>query len=134
MIAKFFRQMFILVLFMVLPGTAAFAFDFSDWDVLLKKYVAQKTIDGVVLNAVDYKKVAKDPAYSKLLKALESSSISTLKTKEEKLTFWINVYNVMAVKMILDNYPLESIKDAGSLFTAVWKKDVGKVGGKTQDP
>lgn len=108
----------------------SFAFDFSSWDGLLKKYVSPKTIHGVKLNAVNYKKLAKDQAYTKLIKDLENVSLSTLKTREEKLAFWINVYNVMAAKMVLDNYPVKSIKDAGSLFTAVWKKPVGVVAGK----
>ncbi len=112
--------------FMISP---AFAFDFSSWDMLLKNYVAPKTINGVKLNAVNYKKLAKDPAYPKLIKALEKASLSDLKTQDEKLAFWINVYNIMAAKMVLDNYPVESIKDAGSLFRAVWKKTVGLVAG-----
>ena len=32
--------------------------------------------------------------------------------------------------MITDHYPIESIKDAGSLFKSVWKQGAGKVGGK----
>jgi len=32
----------------------------------------------------------------------------------------------MAVKMVVDHYPVDSIKDAGSLFTSVWKKTVGE--------
>ena len=91
--------------------------------------MAPKTINGVYLNAVDYKKL-KDQAYKKLIKDLEKVSLSSLKARKEKLTFWINVYNVMAAKMVLDNYPVKSIKDAGSLFTAVWKKEVGVVAGK----
>ena len=67
-----------------------------------------------------------------MVKDLEKVSLSDLKTQKEKLTFWINAYNVMAAKMVLDNYPLKSIKDAGSLFTAVWKKEVGVVAGKTR--
>ncbi len=110
----------------------ALAFDFSGWDALLKKYVAPKTIDGVTLIAVNYKKLAKDPMYEMLVKELEGTSLSKLKTREEKLAFWINVYNIMAAKMVVDHYPVKSIKDAGSLFRSVWKKDVGTVAGKTR--
>ena len=116
----------------ILSAPSAFAFDFSSWDGLLKKYVAPKTIHGVKLQAVDYKKLGKDQVYSTLIKDLEQASLSDLQTREEKLTFWINVYNIMAAKMVLDHYPVESIKDAGSLFTAVWKKEVGVVAGKTR--
>lgn len=114
----------------VLSAPSAFAFDFSSWDSLLKKYVAPKAINGVKLQAVDYKRLGKDQAYTKLIKDLEQASLSDLKTREEKLTFWINVYNIMAAKMVLDHYPVKSIKDAGSLFTAVWEKEVGVVAGK----
>lgn len=114
----------------VLSAPSAFAFDFSSWDGLLKKYVAPKTINGVKLQAVDYKRLGKDQAYTKLIKDLEQVSLSDLKTRQEKLTFWINVYNIMAAKMVVDHYPVKSIKDAGSLFTAVWKKEVGVVAGK----
>ena len=34
--------------------------------------------------------------------------------------------------MVLDHYPVKSIKDAGGFFTSVWKKKVGIVGGKTR--
>ncbi|MCZ6800007.1 MAG: DUF547 domain-containing protein [Nitrospirae bacterium] len=111
---------------------SALAFDFSGWDALLRNYVAPKTIDGVRLNAVNYKKLGKDPMYAKVIKELEKTSLSSLKTREDKLTFWINVYNIMAAKMVLDNYPLESITDAGSFFTNVWKKPVGTVAGKVR--
>ncbi len=120
----------VLGVMVALSAPSAFAFDFSSWDGLLKKYVAPKTINGVKLQAVDYKKLGNDQAYSKLIKNLEKASLSGLNTREEKLTFWINVYNIMAAKMVLDHYPVDSIKDAGSLFTAVWKKEVGIVAGK----
>lgn len=108
------------------------AFDFSGWDALLKKYVAPKTIAGVPLNAVDYKGLGNDPIYKKLIKDLEGNSLAEVSTREETLTFWINVYNIMAAKMVLDHYPVESIKDAGNLFRAVWKKPAGTVAGKTR--
>jgi len=32
-------------------------------------------------------------------------------TKNEKMSFWINVYNVFTIQLILDNYPVASIND-----------------------
>jgi hypothetical protein len=116
-----------LLVFMASP---AIAFDFTSWDALLKKNVEPKVISGVKLNAVNYKSIDSDPAYKKLIGDLKSYNLSDLKSENDKLSFWINVYNVMAVKMVLDNYPIKSIKDAGSLFKSVWKKDVGVVAGK----
>ena len=43
-------------------------------------------------------------------------------TREQRYAFWINAYNAHVVQLVMDNYPLESIKDLGGLFSPVWKK------------
>jgi hypothetical protein len=129
----FFRNLQALVLgafFVFSFSSNAEAFDFSDWDALVKKYVAPKTVDGVPLNAVDYASLKKDPVFSGLVSRLEVYPLKSLQSSESKLTFWINVYNILAAKMITDHYPIESIKDVGSIFKSVWKRDAGTVGGK----
>ncbi|MDA0193915.1 MAG: DUF547 domain-containing protein [Bacteroidetes bacterium] len=35
-------------------------------------------------------------------------------SKEEQIAYWINAYNAFTLQLILDNYPIESIKDIGS--------------------
>ena len=106
------------------------AFDFSDWGALVKKYVAPKTLAGVRFNAIDYASLKKDPVFSGLVARLESYSLASLESRESKLSFWINVYNILAAKMITDHYPIKSIKDVGSFFKPVWKRVAGTVGGK----
>ena len=106
------------------------AFDFSDWGALVKKYVAPKTLAGVRFNAIDYASLKKDPVFSGLITRLESYSPASLESRESTLSFWINVYNILAAKMITDHYPIESIKDVGSFFKPVWKWAAGTVGGK----
>ena len=115
----------------VLSAPAAFAFDFSSWDGLLKKYVAPKTMNGVKLQAVDYKKLGKDQAYTKLIKDLKKTSLSDLTTRKEKLTFWINVYKIMAAKMVLDHYPVESINELHFGGSWEWLSNVINTLGKT---
>ena len=106
------------------------AFDFSDWGALVNKYVAPKTLAGVRFNAIDYASLKKDPVFSGLVARLESYSLASLESRESKLSFWINVYNILAAKMITDHYPIKSIKDVGSFFKPVWKRVAGTVGGK----
>ena len=106
------------------------AFDFSDWDTLIKKHVGPKTVNGILINAVDYSSLKKDPLFSDLASRLKSYPLESLNSEKSKLTFWINTYNILAAKMITDHYPIESIKDVGSLFKSVWKRPAGKVGGK----
>jgi hypothetical protein len=108
------------------------AFNFSDWDTLVKKHVAPKKVDGILINAINYSNLKKDPLFSDLASRLSSYSLESLESEKSKLTFWINVYNILAAKMITDHYPIESIKDARSLFKSVWKQRAGKVGGKVR--
>ena len=127
---KILRKNFFSFLLVLLWATTAAAFDFSDWDFLIKKYVQTKTVDGILINAVDYEQLKDDPGFKKLIIDLSSVHLNSLKTREEKLVFWINTYNIFAAKMVTDHYPIKSIKDAGSIFRQVWKKPVGLVDGR----
>ncbi|MEK7250250.1 MAG: DUF547 domain-containing protein, partial [Bacteroidota bacterium] len=59
--------------------------------------------------------------------------------EKEKLAFWINAYDAYTLKVICDNYPVESINDLhsggliiGTIFKAtVWDKKLVIVNGKT---
>jgi len=76
----------------------------ADWDQLLKAHVR----DGLV----DYKGFMKDKerlhAYCELL---SKNAPSDKASKNTKLAYFINVYNAQTVKLIVDNYPVESIRD-----------------------
>lgn len=37
-------------------------------------------------------------------------------TKEEQLAYWINLYNAFTIKLVIDHYPIKSIKDIGSVI------------------
>ncbi len=106
------------------------AFDFSDWDALIKKHVSPKKVDGVMINAVNYKNLKNDEDFKQLTSRLNSVQEDSFKTRDEKLAFWINTYNILAAKMVSDRFPIKSIKDAGSFFSPVWKKPAGHVAGK----
>lgn len=113
-------------------GQTVQANEFSNWDALLKKYVASKTIEGIPLYAVNYQALGNDPLYRTVIADLEKAPVEGFNTQEEKLAFWINAYNIMVVKMVLDHYPLKSIKNVGGLFSSVWKLNAGTVGGKAR--
>ena len=129
---KFFKFYFVLMFFLISIHSPAQAknFEFSDWDILLGKYVEADLIDGISLNSVSYGKLRLDPVFNKLDKSLSLFSPSKLTTDQEKLAFWINVYNIFAVKIVINNYPLKSIKDVGGFFKSVWKVKAGTVDGK----
>ncbi|MFT4800565.1 MAG: hypothetical protein ACI93N_000324 [Flavobacteriaceae bacterium] len=81
------------------------AINHSDWNILLQKHVSEK-------GNVNYKGFKKDElklkSYLTLLsKIMPDDSWS----KGEKMAYWINAYNAFTIQLILDNYPISSIKD-----------------------
>ncbi|MGB6127996.1 MAG: DUF547 domain-containing protein, partial [Psychrilyobacter sp.] len=99
------------------------------WDELLQKYTSIGKKDGITLVVVDYRGLKQDVKFEKLLEEVRKVDIKKIKGDELK-AFWINVYNIGAVKMIVDNYPIDGIKDAGSLFKSVWSKDIIEIDDK----
>ncbi len=105
--------------------------DWRVYDALLKRHVSQHRQHNISLAWVNYPALAKDTAFKQMVKMLANFPTQHLTSRSEKLAFYINAYNVLTIKMILDHRPLKSIRDAGSLFGSVWKKTAGKLGGKT---
>ncbi|MBC8283453.1 MAG: DUF547 domain-containing protein [Nitrospinae bacterium] len=106
------------------------AFDFSDWDALIKRHVSPKKVDGILIHAINYEDLRKDTEFTDLVSRLRSAQLDSLMSRDEKLAFWINTYNILAAKMVADHFPIKSIKDVGSFFSPVWKKTAGNVAGK----
>ncbi|GMT43037.1 MAG: hypothetical protein IEMM0002_1448 [bacterium] len=107
----------------------AASFDFSLWDGILRDHVYRGKKDGVALNLVDYDKVKSAPGFKKLLDDLANIK-PDFSGRREKIVFWINAYNIFALKMVVDNPGIESIRDAGFFSGSVWKRKAGIVGGK----
>jgi hypothetical protein len=42
-------------------------------------------------------------------------------SRNQKLAFLINAYNAFTLKIIIKNYPVDSIKDIGNIFKNTWK-------------
>lgn len=74
---------------------------------------------------VDYASIAEDGAFSEYIGLLANADISALRDREEQLVFWINAYNALAVKGILDG------KSPSSFFGRVkfFKGTTYEVGG-----
>jgi len=76
------------------------------WDSLLQKHV---TSEGLV----DYKGIIEDSTrlnrYLDLLSRNHPNEQNW--SRDERLAYWINAYNAFTVKLIVDHYPVASIKD-----------------------
>ncbi|MGI9491501.1 MAG: DUF547 domain-containing protein, partial [Geminicoccaceae bacterium] len=81
----------------------------TPWSLFLERYLALGA-DGI--NRVAYGKVsaehkAKLVQYIDDLVALPISSYN----RPEQMAFWVNLYNALTVRVILDHYPVSSIRD-----------------------
>jgi len=87
-------------------------------------------VDATVGTRVDYEALRREPRWTAVVRALGQVDPAALKTREERLAFWINAYNILAIDIVLRNYPIESIKDIGSFISPVWGKDAGAIAGR----
>lgn len=110
--------------------TTVHAIDYAAYARLLKAHVRPGTINGIQLNVVDYRAVKADPNYVKVLQDFATAKPETFQSKAERFAFWVNAYNLLAIKAVIDQYPVSSIKDGGSLFEPIWKKKIATVAGK----
>jgi hypothetical protein len=79
--------------------------DYSAWQSLLSKYYDPA-------KGMSYKALkANDLAALKQLRGRMSQvDVKTLSPKDQ-LAYWINLYNISVVGIVVDNYPVESIRD-----------------------
>lgn len=102
----------------------------KSWNELLKVNV---NADGKVNYKGFIKEKAKLDAYLKSIS--ENAPDRKNWSKDEQLAYWINAYNAFTVKLIVDNYPVGSIKDLGPklkipLIKDVWHYKFFKIGGQ----
>lgn len=96
------------------------AIDHKQWNDLLQKHVSNK-------GNVDYKGFKKDAAtLQSYLNVLSKNLPEKSWSKNAVLAYWINAYNAYTVKLILDNYPIKSIKKIDN----PWDKEFFTLGTK----
>ena len=112
--------------------TSAAAPSHAIFNKLLKTHVDAKGM-------VDYKGFVKDKAELKsYLDLLSKNAPADSWSKDDQLAYWINAYNAFTIQLILDHYPLKSIKDIGAsikipLVNTPWDVKFIKIGGETYD-
>lgn len=100
------------------------------WTALLNKHVKA---DGLV----DYKGFINDKAeLQAYLDIISKDAPAKSWAENDKIAYWLNAYNAFTVKLIVDNYPVKSIKDLGPANQIIfvntpWDKKFFKIGGRT---
>ena len=133
---RLFPLMFAIVLSLPLIASGA-DFTYSHYEAVLKRHIKTSvSINNIRLNAVDYNSLATEAQqpgsnYSMLLKELAAFDLLTLQSREEKIAFWVNAYNIGAIKTIIDHYPVDSIRSKRiNWLGQPWGRTVLSVGGK----
>lgn len=103
--------------------------DHHIWDALLKQHVSQ---DG----HVDYPGFKTDHAQLQQYLDMLSSHYPDTSTwsRDEQKAYWLNAYNAFTIELILQHYPLKSIKNINTinipLVHTPWQIKFFKLGGK----
>jgi len=99
------------------------AFDLvhAKWNEVLHQYVVESRGDSRVRYAKLKADREKFDAYLRTLEGVAKSDFDRF-SKPQQLAFLINAYNAFTIKLVIENYPIASIKDTGSFLKSPWKK------------
>jgi hypothetical protein len=97
----------------------------EDWTNLLQTYASSS-------GQVNYSAFIQDQdLLDKYLADLSAHPPGSNWSKNEQLAYWINAYNAFTVKLIIDHYPLKSIKDIANglpMINSPWDIKFFKIG------
>ena len=102
-------------IFQTSDPSSAYAVDHSAWNCFLSRYLIT---DRSGINRVRYGQVSRSDrcGLKNYLQQLQSVDTRTL-NRNEQLAFWFNLYNARTVDIVLDNYPIRSIRQVKQKFT-----------------
>ncbi len=112
--------------------TSKATIDHRAWDEFLGRYV-RRGADGV--NRLPYASIKGEDraALDRYLQQLQAEPISR-HSRAQQRAFWINLYNATTIKVVLDHYPVKSIRDIdispGFLADGPWGAKLVKVEGE----
>lgn len=83
--------------------------DHAAWDQLLRHYVRPGR-DGINRVAYDNVTASDREVLDGYIDALAGVPVRSL-SQAEQLPFWVNLYNALTVRVVLEHYPVDSIRD-----------------------
>ena len=88
-------------------------FDHSAWDRVLKEFVTEQ-------GRVDYAALEANPAalnryVTELAAQSPVSDPQQFPTRDSQLAYWINAYNALVMKDVIEHWPVQSVRKIGGL-------------------
>ncbi len=99
--------------------------DHQTFGRVLRQYVRDARVDYAALKA----RPEDLDAYLEELSLVPSEEFARW-TRDERLALLINLYNAQTLRLIIDNYPVASIRNIGLLPGAAWRKKIVRFGGR----
>lgn len=96
---------------------------------LVARHVREGTIEGVRLRVVDYEAISRDPDFGLALAELAEARPGEM-SRDDRMAFWINAYNLLAIRLVVDGYPVGSIRDLETGDEDVFESAAGTAGGR----
>ena len=116
--------LFVIALMLTAPGIVradecpAFDHTHGAWSALLQRWTSDGGVD-----YAGFQQEGRAPLEAYLKKLSETCAIDYEKwSREQRLAFWINAYNAFTVKLIVDHYPISSIRKIGWLPAAAFRR------------
>ena len=103
----------------------------TPYAALLNAHTITIIKDGYTLTGIDYKSWQQDPKHQEAMNLLTQDVPSTYTQREQKISFWINAYNLLVIDLIISNAPDISIQHIGGIVGDPWNIYSWKIGGDT---
>ncbi|WP_199671133.1 DUF547 domain-containing protein [Salinibius halmophilus] len=98
--------------------------DVATWQAFLDNYLVKKGQHYLV----DYRRVSTSDRQALQQWLSVQASINPLQlAPDAQFAYWVNLYNALTVDLILQNYPLESIRNLGWFNSGPWNRTVIRI-------
>lgn len=105
--------------------------DHAAWDKFLASYVVEGRDGGANLVRYGAVSAADKSSLNAYVAALEAASPASL-SRAEAFAYWVNLYNAVTVRLIVDRYPVKSIRSikSGAISLGPWDLKLITVNGQ----
>jgi hypothetical protein len=127
---KGLRAILLLAASLCAATSTAQGIDTELWGAILARYTRELPDTAGV--RVDYQSLAVSPDWTRLVAGLADVDPDRLEERAERLAFWIDAYNILAIDLVVRHPGIGSIRDIGSLLRPVWDREAGRVGARVR--